>query len=91
MMLKVTSEQEILQEATEILLEHMEPAKFARLLRLRVCGWCPTYTGRPAQVWAACQVGGGDYLAIRDQLFAEETVTTLSEKIRAYQSESENE
>ncbi len=40
-----------------------------------------------ARFWAAWQVGGGSYLAIREQLFAEETVATLVEKIRAYQEE----
>lgn len=35
--------------------------------------------------WVTWQVGGGNYLAIREQLFAEETVTTLFEKVQAYQ------
>lgn len=38
-----------------------------------------------ARFWAAWQVGGGNYLAIRERLFAEETVTTLFEKVQAYQ------
>ena len=33
----------------------------------------------------AWQAGGGDYLAIREQLFAEETVATLFDKVLAYQ------
>ena len=70
MTVKVISEQEVLQEAVEVLLEHMEPEKMARLL-------------------VAWQVGRGNYLAIREQLFAEETVTTLFEKIQTHQKNSE--
>lgn len=70
MAVKVMSEQEIMQEATEILLERMSPAKVARF-------------------WAMWQLGKGDYQAIREELFAEETVQTLYEKIRAYQDEKE--
>lgn len=70
MMVKLINEQEVLQEAAEVLLQHMEPAKVARF-------------------WAAWQVGGGNYIAIREQLFAEETVATLVEKIRAYQKEGQ--
>jgi len=66
MTVKVMREQEVLQEAAEVLLEHLSPAKVARF-------------------WATWQVGGGNYLAIREQLFAEETVTTLFEKVQAYQ------
>ncbi len=57
-MVTVLREQEVLQEAEEILLEHLGPAKVARF-------------------WAALQVGAGDYLAIRERLFADETVETL--------------
>lgn len=66
MTVKVISEQEVVQEGAEVLLEHLSPAKVARF-------------------WAAWQVGGGNYLAIREQLFAGETVTTLFEKVQAYQ------
>jgi hypothetical protein len=40
-----------------------------------------------ARFWAAWSVGRGNYLAIREQLFAEETVATLFEKVQAYQRE----
>lgn len=72
MTVKVISEQEVLQEAVEVLLEHMEPEKMARFL-------------------VAWQVGRGNYLAIREQLFAGETVTTLFEKIQTHQKSSEKE
>ena len=62
MTVKVLSEQEVLREATEVLLEHLSPAKVARF-----CGW-------------------GNYLTLREQLFAGETVTTLFDKIQAYQT-----
>ena len=39
-----------------------------------------------ARFWAAWQVGMGDYLAIREELFAGETVATLYDKVLAYQS-----
>jgi len=35
--------------------------------------------------WAAWQVGEGDYLALRDQLFEGESVLTLFERMQAYQ------
>lgn len=66
MTVKVMREQEVLEEAAEVLLERLSPAKVARF-------------------WAAWQVGGGNYLAIREQLFAEESVQTLFEKVQAYQ------
>jgi hypothetical protein len=71
MTVKVLSEQQVLQEAGGVLLEHLSPAKVARF-------------------WAAWQAGGGDYLAIREQLFAAETVETLFEKVQAYQEGRES-
>jgi len=45
------------------------------VLRARRCG----------VAWlASWQIGGGDYLALRDRLFAEETVQTLADKIEAF-------
>ncbi len=38
-----------------------------------------------ARFWASWHVGKGDYLAWRDEEFANETVTTLYEKIQEYQ------
>ncbi len=38
-----------------------------------------------ARFWAAWQLGGGDYLTIREQLFGGETVDTLFDKVQAYQ------
>ena len=40
--------------------------------------------------WAAWQHGAGDYLALRRQLFDEETVKTLFDQIQAFQVESRN-
>ena len=68
MTVKVISEREVLREAAEVLLQHMEPAKVARF-------------------WATWQIGEGNYLAIREQLFAGETVATLFEKVQAYQED----
>ncbi|MGB7444994.1 MAG: hypothetical protein WA919_28320 [Coleofasciculaceae cyanobacterium] len=38
-----------------------------------------------ARFIAACQLGEGDYLKIKDKLFAKETVASLYEKVKAYQ------
>ena len=67
MSVKVMSEQQVTQEAMEVLLEHMSPAKIAHL-------------------WASWQIDKGDYLVIRERLFAEETVETLFEKVQRYQA-----
>lgn len=40
--------------------------------------------------WAACQLGEGDYLKLKDQLFANETVSSLYEKVKAYQDAAQN-
>jgi hypothetical protein len=50
---KVISKQEVLQEAMEVLSQHVDPAKAARF-------------------WVTWQIGGGNYLALREQLFAGE-------------------
>ena len=42
-----------------------------------------------ALILSLWQTGGGDYLTIRDQLFAGETVKTLYDKIQAYQKSKE--
>jgi hypothetical protein len=47
--------------------------------------WQNLSPAKVVRLWAAWQMGEGDYLAWRDQLFAGETVTTLFEKVRAYQ------
>jgi hypothetical protein len=43
-----------------------------------------------ARFLAAWQVDGGDYLTIRRQLFAGETVKTLSDKIKAHSESGES-
>ena len=71
MEVQLPKDQEIIQEALEILSEHMEASKVAYLLSL-------------------LQSGQGDYLQIRDQLFAGETVETLAKKIEAFQESKMN-
>lgn len=66
---QVISDADIIQEASEILLQHMSPSKVVRFFAS----------------WRAGQAGQGDYLAWRDEEFAEETVDSLSEKIFAFQ------
>ena len=38
-----------------------------------------------ARFWASWQIGEGDYLVIREQLFEQETVTSLFQKIEDFQ------
>lgn len=72
MTVRVMSEQEVIQEAAEVLLKHMDPEKAARF-------------------WTIWQPGGGDYLTLREQLFAGESVSAICEKVQAYQEEKKNE
>ena len=62
----VISERQIMQEAAQVLIQHMSPAKATRF-------------------WASWQVGEGDYLEIRKQLFAKETVASLYKQIEEFQ------
>ena len=66
MKIKVTSEQQVLQEAFNVLLANLEPSKVTRF-------------------WAACQLGEGDYLQLKEQLFKDEDVASLYDKISAYE------
>jgi hypothetical protein len=66
MTIKVHNEQQILQEAMEVLMTHLEPSKVLRF-------------------WAACKLSEGDYLKLKEQLFANETVDSLYEKIKKYE------
>ncbi len=38
-----------------------------------------------ARFWAACNVGSGDYLQLKDELFGQESVKSLSAKILKFQ------
>ena len=62
----VPSERQIIQEAAQVLMQHMSPAKATRF-------------------WASWQVGEGDYLEIRKQLFGKETVASLYKQVEAFQ------
>ncbi|MGC1377015.1 MAG: hypothetical protein WA821_12360 [Anaerolineales bacterium] len=62
----VPSERQIIQEAAQVLMQHMSPAKATRF-------------------WASWQVGEGDYLKIRKQLFGKETVASLYAQVEAFQ------
>jgi hypothetical protein len=41
--------------------------------------------------WAACKLGEGDYLFLKEQLFGEETVASLYKKVKAFQDEANKE
>jgi hypothetical protein len=38
-----------------------------------------------ARFWAACNLGGGDYLKLKDELFAQESVASLYPKVLEFQ------
>lgn len=38
-----------------------------------------------ARFWAACNIGRGDYLKLKDELFAQESVASLYSKIQECQ------
>jgi hypothetical protein len=65
MTIHVVSERQVFQEAAQVLIKHMSPAKAARF-------------------WASWQIGEGDYLVIREQLFEKETVKSLYKKIEGF-------
>ncbi|MCV3211950.1 hypothetical protein OGM63_00150 [Plectonema radiosum NIES-515] len=66
MTIKVINEQQVLQEAMQVLMTHLEPSKVLKF-------------------WAACQLGDGDYLKLKEQMFEKETVASLYGKIKAFQ------
>jgi hypothetical protein len=39
-----------------------------------------------ARFWSACNIGKGDYLKLKDQLFAQESVGSLYSKIVEFQA-----
>ena len=72
MTVTVRQEQEVIEEAFEVLLEQLGPSKVARL-------------------WAALQLGKGDYLSFRKTRFAGEDVASLYAKIKAFEQQREGE
>jgi hypothetical protein len=38
--------------------------------------------------WAACKLSEGDYLELKEKLFAQETVASLYAKVKEYQDEA---
>ncbi len=42
---------------------------------------------KATRFWASWQVGEGDYLAIREQLFQNETVSSLYKQIKKFEEE----
>ena len=51
----------------------------------RFCLNLPTF--KVMKNWSICKLGHGDYLELKDKLFAGETVDSLYEKIKAFQYE----
>ncbi|MUL38694.1 hypothetical protein [Gloeocapsopsis dulcis] len=66
-MIRVKSEQQVLQEGLQVLLSNMEPSKVARF-------------------WAACNIGSGDYLRLKDEFFVQESVASLYSKVLEFQT-----
>lgn len=71
MTIKVLNEQQILTEAMQVLMTHLEPSKVLRF-------------------WAVCSKSESDYLKLKEQLFATETVASLYEKVEAYENSGSN-
>ena len=65
-MVRIKTEQQILQEGLQVLLAHMEPSAVARF-------------------WAACQLGSGDSLQVKDELFGQVSVESLYAEVSAFQ------
>jgi hypothetical protein len=53
--------------------------------------WKHLGPARAVRLWATWQMGDGDHLSLRDQLFEGERVATLFEKVRAYQDRADKE
>jgi hypothetical protein len=70
MKVNLPREQQVIQEALQILYAHMNPLKVAHFI-------------------TACQLGTGDYLKTKDELFAGETVDSLYDKIRAFREDKQ--
>ncbi|MDV2999449.1 MAG: hypothetical protein N5P05_001055 [Chroococcopsis gigantea SAG 12.99] len=62
MKINLDTDREIIQEAFQVLTEHLEASKVIRFL-------------------AICNLEIGDYLKLKDKLFAGETVDSLYEKL----------
>jgi hypothetical protein len=67
MKINLNNDQQILEEAFDILIENLSPSKVSRF-------------------WNICKLGNGDYPRLKDKLFAEETVDSLYEKIKALEN-----
>ncbi|MCT7955104.1 hypothetical protein [Laspinema palackyanum] len=67
MKIKRPTEQKVIQQALNILSNHLEPLNYARFV-------------------AAIKLGEGDYLKTKDQLFTQETVDSLYEKVQTFET-----
>jgi hypothetical protein len=47
--------------------------------------WTHLSPAKVVRLWATWQMGEGDYLTLRDQLFEGESVASLFEKVQVYQ------
>jgi hypothetical protein len=46
-------------------------------------------TSKLIRFWAACQLGEGDYLKLKDQTFEKENVASLYNQIKPYQDSNQ--
>lgn len=49
---------------------------------------CHLEPSKVMKFWADCKLGEGDYLELKEKLFAEETVASLYAKVKEYQDEA---
>lgn len=50
--------------------------------------WTHLSPTKVVRLWATWQMGEGDYLTLRDQLFEGESVASLFEKVKAHQEKT---
>ncbi|WVL02537.1 hypothetical protein Dongsha4_18730 (plasmid) [Cyanobacterium sp. Dongsha4] len=72
MKINLNTDQQIIEEAFNVLIDHLDVVKVMRF-------------------WEICHLGKGDYSELKNQLFKDETVDTLYDKIKAFEnSQQEN-
>ncbi|MBF2057325.1 MAG: hypothetical protein IGQ45_08890 [Cyanobacterium sp. T60_A2020_053] len=65
MKINLNTDQEIIEEAFNVLIDHLDVVKVMRF-------------------WEICHLGQGDYSHIKRQLFEDETVDSLYDKIKGF-------
>ncbi len=67
MKINLNTDQQIIEEAFNVLIDHLDVVKVMRF-------------------WEICHLGKGDYSHLKNQLFKDETVDSLYDKIKAFEN-----